>query len=749
MKEFKLKDWIKKICMVIILTPICAGLFSLPGSEYFTEEDLSSYGYILCSQTDELELFLDEENGFFAVRDISSGYVWYSVPLDWEEDTVSSGFNKNAVPSIITIRTKDDKGSFYPANSYTNVVRRNTLDVQEIENGFRLVQFFKREGIEVPVDITIEERTLLVSVPLGEIWENDEDVLRILDFTLTPYFGSAGPEEKGYMFVPDGSGALINFTNRNSDAVYQQYVYGRDNSIIPVMKKTVTEDVLLPVFGMKRRGAGFIAVFEQSASRGFISAETSFQKTNYNAINASCVVRDYDVFSFRERTGTPRDIKIFEKGNFADEVFSVRYILLDEEESDYTGMAKAYRSYLQANGSFPVEKNAADTALVLNFLGNSEKKQPVAGIPMNVMMSYTPFSDVVKTIEKLELKGVEKFVVKYDGWTDGGLFGSYPVKAAPEKAAGGKKDFSSMLETLGKKNIPFFGGADFVNLYKSNITHLKELHANRSINKTPAAIPEYALSTFNVKADSDPFWILKAPSIEKFSSRFYTSLEKYPSLGLAPDSLAGTLASDFSNKDGTSRSQTAAVFESIIAKFSSSRKLFFSRPFAYALPYTTFAADLPCTSSRFDIEDASVPFYQIVLKGYIPFSNLPANRSLDQRSYVLSLLESGAMPSFVWVTQNADKMRDTRLDSYMSVFADDWFDESTAIYKEVSPILDLVKGSEIISHKILDNGLREIMYEGGITIITNPTSETVSHSSGLVLKSMSYTVRNAVKGLIK
>ncbi len=126
-----------------------------------------------------------------------------------------------------------------------------------------------------------------------------------------------------------------------------------------------------------------------------------------------------------------------------------------------------------------------------------------------------------------------------------------------------------------------------------------------------------------------------------------------------------------------------------------------------------------------------------------------ANRSLDQRSYVLSLLESGAMPSFVWVTQNADKMRDTRLDSYMSVFADDWFDESTAIYKEVSPILDLVKGSEIISHKILDNGLREIMYEGGITIITNPTSETVSHSSGLVLKSMSYTVRNAVKGLIK
>jgi len=747
MKEFKLKHWLKKICILIILTSVCASLFSLPGSEYFTEEDLSLYGYYISAETEELQLFLDEENGFFAVRDVSSGYVWYSVPLDWEDDTVSSGFNKNAVPSIITIRTKDDKGSFYPANSYTNVVRRNTLDVQEIENGFRLVQFFKREGIEVPVDITIEGRTLLVSVPLGEIWENDEDVLRILDFTVMPYFGAAGPEEKGYMFVPDGSGALINFTNRNSDAVYQQYVYGRDNSIIPVMKKTVTEDVLLPVFGMKRNGSGFIAVFEQSASRGFISAETAYQKTNYNAINASCVVRDYDVFSFRERTGTPRDIKIFEKGNFADEVFSVRYILLDEEDSDYTGMAKAYRSYLQSKGNFPLEKKADDTALVLNFLGNSEKKQPVAGIPMNVMMSYTPFADVVQTIEKLESKGVSNFVVKYDGWTDGGLFGKYPAKADPEKAAGGKKDFNAMIRTLEEKGIPFFGGTDFVHLFKSDISHLKELHTNRSINKTPAAVPEYALSTFNEKEDSNTYWVLKAPSIEKFASRFYSSLEKYPSLGLAPDSLAGTLGSDFSSKNGSSRSRTAAVFESLIAKYSTDRGLYFSRPFAYALPFTTFAGDLPSTSSRFDIEDDSVPFYQIVLKGYIPFSNLPANRSLDQRSYVLSLLESGAMPSFVWVTKNADEMRDTRLDSFMSVFADDWLDESVALYKEVAPVLDLINGFEIMSHNILTNGLREIVYENGITIITNPTSQTAAHSSGLIIQSMSYAVQNAVKGL--
>lgn len=749
MKEITLNQDTKKIFFITILIFGCFCLFSVSQSEYFTEEELAELGYLPAAKTEDLELYLNEENGFFCVRDISSDYVWYSAPLDWEEDTVSSGFNKNAVPSLISIRTKDDKGSFYPANSYMNVVKRKTLDIQEIENGFRLVQFFKREGIEVPVDITIEGNSLLLSVPLGEIWENDEDVLRILDFTIAPYFGAAGAADQGYLFVPDGSGAVINFNNRNTDISYQQYVYGRDSSIIPVMKRTVTEEVLLPVFGMKRDGAGFIAVFEQGASRGYITAETAFQKTSYNAVSASCIVRDYDVFSFRERTGTPRDIKIFEKGNFENEIFSVRYIFLDDSDSDYTGMAKAYRKYLQAASKFPLQKTAASPSLVLNFLGSTEKKQPVAGIPMDVMVSYTPFKDVLKAIEKLEEKGVSDFVIKYDGWVDGGLFGKYPSSAKPESASGSSKDFKIMLETLEQKNIPFFGGVDFVNLFKSDISHLKELNANRAINKTPAAIPEYALSTFNEKTESNPFWILKAPSIEKYASKFNESLTKYDSLGIAADSLAQNLGSDFSNKNGTSRSQTEYIFASLISKFALHRKLYFSRPFAYALSHTSFAGDLPSVSSRFDIEDYAVPFYQIVLKGYIPFSNLPLNRALNQREYVLSLLETGAMPSFLWVTQHADKMRDTRLNSYMSVFADDWIEEAASLFDEVLPILSNIEDSEIIRHEVMENGLRHITYENGFMIITNPTQKDLAYS-GLTIKSMAYhIVKDNKKGLTK
>lgn len=52
-----------------------------------------------------------------------------------------------------------------------------------------------------------------------------------MDIDLLEYFGAAGPEEEGYMFVPDGSGALIMFNNGKVNApAYIGYVYGEDKT---------------------------------------------------------------------------------------------------------------------------------------------------------------------------------------------------------------------------------------------------------------------------------------------------------------------------------------------------------------------------------------------------------------------------------------------------------------------------------------------------------------------------------------
>ena len=730
-------NFFRRIAAALLSILLAEALFAVvPDSAHWSPDRLESEGFTLYSRTKELELYLDRNRAVFAVRKISSGYVWYSSPLDWEEDDHASGYNKNAMPSMLQINTKDKAGSFFPANSYVNAVKRKGFKVEREDGGFTLNHNFVRDGIFIPLHVTVEGNSLVVSVNFNEIEEEEEDPdstlgsLRLLDFTLLPYFGAAPAGEDGYMFVPDGTGAVIKFDNTRGSSGYSAYVYGRDESIIPSMKKTVTEDIYLPVFGMSRGEAGFVAVIEDNRSNAVIEAQTAGQVTTYNNIASRCIVRDLDTFTFRERTGTPRDIRIFQTRNLPEsgETYSVRYIFLDGSENSYTGMAGAYRKYLQEKSLFPQEKTDRSFSMALNFIGSGSKKKAVLGIPKSVEIPYTPFDDVETVIESLKERGVGDFVVKYDGWIDGGIFGKYPASPSPEPKLGGNRGFNRLLGYLDENGIDFYGGADFVNLYRSDLGHIKELNANREINKSPVKVPDFRMSTFDEKTGSDtyPNWILRLSSVKKGVAKFLAGADKkYPEIGLAPDSLGNIVGSDF-GKNGNSRDATADGFSLLLDDVQSSHPVLLSRPFDYALKNVSYITDVPAVSSSYDIEDYSVPFYQILLRGYIPFANFPANRAVDTKVYKLQLLETGSDISYLWITRNQEELRDSRLQSYMSVYAEDWLDEAAAIYTEIKPVADRISGRTIKSHEVYGNGGRITVYDNGVRILTNYSDKTIT-----------------------
>ena len=64
----------------------------------------------------------------------------------------------------------------------------------------------------VPLDYKLEEDGLKVSIPLDEVTYNDAQYA-INSMQVLRLFGAADTQESGYMVVPDGSGALINFNN--------------------------------------------------------------------------------------------------------------------------------------------------------------------------------------------------------------------------------------------------------------------------------------------------------------------------------------------------------------------------------------------------------------------------------------------------------------------------------------------------------------------------------------------------------
>lgn len=745
---------LKKYITIILATFILGvSVFSAtPESANWSTEKLKSEGFEFYNSTKSLELYLNKERAIFAVRVIDSGYVWYSSPLHWESDDFASGYNKNALASLLQVNTKDSKGSFYPSNSYMNSVSRGGFKVSREDDGFVLNHNFKRDGFFIPLHVSLEDNSLVVKVYFNEIEEEEEDpestlgVLRLLDITLLPYFGAAPKGEKGYIFVPDGSGAIINFDNQKSNTIYNQYVYGRDESVVPTMKKTVSEDIYLPVFGLSREKAGFIAIVEENKSNSIISAGTSGQMTSYNNVTSKCIIRDIDTFSFRERTGTPRNISIFQNRDMpnSEEFYSVRYIFLNEDENSYVGMADKYREYLQEKEEFPQEKTDKNFSMALNFIGAGTKKKGVLGIPMKINIPFTPFNSVIDSVETLKSEGVDDFVVKFDGWMNGGIFGKYPSSPKPAKSLGGKKGFKNLISYLKENFIDFYVGGDFVNVYKSDIKHIKELSANRQINKSPAVIPDYRMSTFDEKTTGDtyPYWMMRLPIVKKVYDKFFRKFsKKYGNLGIAPDSLGNKVGSDFGKK-GNSRDKTAQGFEELLNKTSTTNPVLLSRPFDYGLKSASYITDVPVNSSDYEIENYSIPFYQMLLKGYIPFSNLSANRALNKNDYILQLLETGSDISYLWITENQEELRDSRLQSYSFAYAPDWIDEAVETYKELKPILQNLSGQKIVEHKVYENGARITVYENGVKILTNYSDKTAT-VDGLSAQAHSYAVGRA------
>ena len=734
METRKLKNIFKSVLLAAALFLCIPAFAKTDESAWYSVEELESRWFELYAENDYLQLFYDGDDSIMAVREKSNGYVWYSAPLKWEEDEEASGFVRNTMPSFLSVRAKDANSTFRNANSYVNSFIRGGLRVSSIKNGIRLLHNFKRDGFTIPLDVTLDGNSLVMSIPVNEIVESkDIDLpLELLDVQINPYFGCASKDEEGFIFVPDGSGAVISFDNHRSQTTYSQYVYGRDNSIVTTRRKLVTQDIALPVFGLSKENAGFIGVIESGAARATINAE-SCQNTSYNQVGAGFILRDFDSVSFRERTGTSRDVRIYESVDFAssEDVYTVRYIFLSEEENSLAGMAKAYRSYLQSRNMFPSEMTDKEPSLTLDFIGAADKKRTIAGFPMNVSVAYTKFSDVTETVKMLEAEGVTNFNVKFDGWTKGGILGRYPSKPKAAGVLGGRHSFKKMLQYLEGKDIDFYAGAEFVNLYKTDASHIKELSANRMINRSPVKIPDYRMSTYTDEKTSDkyPYWILRTSKIQKDYTSFMSRFRKvYSNLGLSPDSLGNTVSSDFV-REGTTRTQTVSVFKELLEDTSSQNKVMLSRPFDYALAYTSYAADLPVTSSLYDVEDYSVPFYQMVLHGYIPYSNLPGNRSNSSENYKLKLIETCADVSYMWIVNHPDWVRDSRMQSYMNLYRDDWLKEAAEIYKEVAPVTSRVRNAEVTAYSV-DGEKHITSYSNGITITVDYGTKTWTVTEG-------------------
>lgn len=145
---------------------------------------------------------------------------------------------------------------------------------------------------------------------------------------------------------------------------------------------------------------------------------------------------------------------------------------------------------------------------------------------------------------------------------------------------------------------------------------------------------------------------------------------------------------------------------------------------AYVLPYADVVIDAP-SSSELNLTDKSVPFFQMVVHGFIDYAGDPLNFSHDMEYELLKMIETGAYPYFTLMYEDNSVLKNTDFDYLLSTNYKRWLLRMSEIYSAVNHALAPVKDQRIVSHEEIVDGVFKTTYENGYSTIVNYREEPV------------------------
>lgn len=702
-------------------------------------------GYKLACEDNKTLLYVNYKNGGFYVESKADNSKWYSSPVNADQDNISKGVTKmetqsDLIVEYISVNDENSNSVIQTANSTVGCLQGGTVTVENIKNGFRVTYDFKNLEIKIPVEYVLENGALNASVLTDKIEDGTKNYL--VTVKLLPYFGAAGSGEKGYLFIPDGSGAVSKFNNGAGTNSYEKEVFGTDKTCDDNTSSS-EKNVLAPVFGtvVESNKSALMGIISSGEGGASIAAKTGNSKTYFNNIYSEMHYRVYSVGKSFYVNNKTNDISILTHVPFGKEKYTVRYYILSGDDADYSGMAKKYREYLTDDKN--LKKQAEEPYLAMDVYGALATKQYTLGISYNKLRVLTDFKTAEEIVSSLNKSGIDKMSVRYIGWCNNGVFNSKITEnAAPLKVLGGKNDMLKLIDYAEKNNSNVYPEADLITFVKNGNGVTKTKSGAKAISGDAALQSEYSIVTNDESAKRNKWFLIK-PSL--FGNVFDSFMNKYNKLGvktLALSEIGESIYSDFSKTNGTYKAKSIDYAEALLKSASTKAdRVAVSGGNAYAFPYVTNIFDLPVSSSGYELFDYDVPFIQMALHGYVSYSSEYIQQTPDKASALLKAIEYGSNICYSCIGDETYKLSETPLSNIFSSEFSLWKDEAVKYYKDYKKTADLVWEAEIDKHERIADNVFKVVYSNGVCIYVNYNNAAVN-VEGTDIQALSYNIGN-------
>lgn len=728
------------ICLILFFTVSVLSFSGCAGGQTFTArknktdtfligkaEDLNitDEPTMVC-ENDYLRLFYSKK-GITVENKAEDLRVWksYIDETDYTDFAASTDTWKNYMQSIATvtyISKNSSNGNFSTEHSSAH---NNTVSIIKYSNGLEIKIDFAKSKISVTVEIALDADGLNIRIPADKIEENGEFYLYSVE--VLPFLNAGCEGDEGYIFYPDGCGALSLFDKTNEKSKFAQPltldIYSAEES-----KNYFASDnnpvAMLPVYGIKNGDIAVLAAITSGDSDAQINVNpaVSMSALAINRASFSLIFRRKYTVELAQikssKTKNKSAVKL--KDELLDYDRTVKYFLLSDESADYSGMANAYRGYLLNQSILDGETNYDSKTVLKFFMGTASN-----GDTYQSTVKATGFSDVEEILSSYSESGITNITAILRGWQTGG-YGDNLTNYNAENSFGGKKQLNSLISYIKEnKSLRLLLEVDPMLVLSGTGFFVKGKNTISDGAGSPVtdALKEKYISNQN--------------TIKKNFNKALNKIDVNDSVNILARGLGESIFSNLSDSDYFERYETQQLFEDLLRK--SGKNTGVSGGNLYTLKYSDFLDESPQGTSDSLIEDTKIPWYQMVLHGSVSYTTKTGNSSYDLNLQKLKWIEYGAIPYFEITKENPSVLRDTDYTELFSSENSEWEEEIKEIYKEFEAELSGVTDGFIVGHKTIDKGIVSVRYDNNYSVIINYTDKEYT-VAGYTVSPMDYAV---------
>lgn len=588
----------------------------------------------------------------------------------------------------------------------------------------------------VSMTYRLEDGDLVVEMPMDDMQYKKSTP--IYTMVMLPYFGAGGPEDEGYMLVPEGGGALINFNNgKQSQAAYYANMYGWDMAL---SRDAVVHDTraYFNAFGIANGDDSFVCILEEGVPYASVQADIAGHGGSYNYVNAVYSISPRELFEVGD-IGSQNTYKFLEE--LPHETLTQRYCFVNS--NDYVDMAKTYQGYLQNKyGGYFTQNDDETTPMALEIVGAVDKVRQIMGVPVSRPLRLTGYSEAEDMVKQLSEEGMSNISVKMTGWCNGGVNQKILKKVKTIPALGSKKDLESLGSTAKELGV---------DLYLEGVTHYEYdsglldgffsfTDAARFISKERAELHVYNPVTYNARESVDSYYLLHPDIIQKNTETLAAAASKY-SANIAFRDTGMDLSSDYYLKNTVSRqSAMETQAESLKQIEDSGQKNLINMGNDYAIFYADMVTDMDLAGSGYTILDAEVPFYQLAIHGFVNYTGAPLNICGNEQQELLESAEYGAGLSYSLMAETAFALQKTLYTEYYASDFETVHDRMMETYNRYNSELGHVFSQQMTDHEKLAENLSCTVYEDGTKVYVNYSYTDAVTLDGVAVPARDYKV---------